>query len=152
VKILLAIDGSPCSDLAVAEVAERTWPPGSEIRVVSAIEPYLAIAPEPWILPPACDEQLENASRERARSLVEAAVARIRSGSESAPDVSRAIVIGTPRQVILDEAEEWGADLIVVGSHGYGAIERLLLGSVSLAVAQQAKCSVEIVRCRPAGE
>jgi hypothetical protein len=52
--------------------------------------------------------------------------------------------------VILDEAERWGADLIVVGSHGYRAWERFLLGSVSQAVVSHAKCSVAVVRCRPA--
>jgi nucleotide-binding universal stress UspA family protein len=52
--------------------------------------------------------------------------------------------------VILDEAEKWKADLIVVGSHGYPAWERLLLGSVSQAVVSHAKCSVEVVRVRTA--
>jgi nucleotide-binding universal stress UspA family protein len=54
--------------------------------------------------------------------------------------------------MILDEAERWGADLIVVGSHGYRAWERFLLGSVSQAVVSHAKCSVEVVRCRPGNE
>jgi len=51
--------------------------------------------------------------------------------------------------VILDEAESWGADLIVLGSHGYNAWKRFLLGSVSQAVVSHAKCSVEVVRCSP---
>ena len=51
--------------------------------------------------------------------------------------------------MILDVAEEWGADLIVVGSHGYRALKRFLLGSVSHSVVSHAKCSVEVVRCRP---
>jgi nucleotide-binding universal stress UspA family protein len=36
---------------------------------------------------------------------------------------------GSPKRVILEEAEAFGADLIVVGSHGYGMVERFLLGS-----------------------
>ena len=51
------------------------------------------------------------------------------------------------KEIILDEAERWGADLIVVGSHGRRGLKRLWLGSVSQAVVSQAKCSVEIVRC-----
>ena len=54
----------------------------------------------------------------------------------------------SPRDAIVEEAERWGADLIVVGSHGYRGPERALLGSVSQAVATQAKCSVEIARRR----
>jgi len=53
---------------------------------------------------------------------------------------------GTPKSVILEEAEIFGADLIVVGSHGCGVVERFLLGSVSHEVSLHAKCSVLIVR------
>jgi nucleotide-binding universal stress UspA family protein len=52
---------------------------------------------------------------------------------------------------ILDEVEKWGADLIVLGSHGYRGWRRFLLGSVSHAVATHARCSVEIVRRRFTG-
>ncbi|MBK6426145.1 MAG: universal stress protein [Blastocatellia bacterium] len=66
----------------------------------------------------------------------------------STDDVSTSVVLGTPKRVILDEAEEWKADLIVVGSHGDGPIKRFLIGSVSLAVAMHAPCSVRVVRPR----
>ena len=44
------------------------------------------------------------------------------------------------------EAEKWGADCIFVGARGLNGLERLLLGSVSTAVASYAHCSVEVVR------
>lgn len=50
--------------------------------------------------------------------------------------------------MILDEATHWGADLIVVGSHGRRGVDRFLLGSVSEAVALHAACSVEVIRKR----
>lgn len=62
--------------------------------------------------------------------------------------ITTEVLSGSPKRVILEEAEAFGADLIVVGSHGHGALERFLLGSVSQAVALHAKCSVEIVRTR----
>ena len=60
--------------------------------------------------------------------------------------ITTVVIEGSPKSVILKEAETFGADLIVVGSHGSGAVERFLLGSVSHAVSLHAKCSVEIVR------
>lgn len=53
---------------------------------------------------------------------------------------------GNAKEVILDEAQKWAADLIVVGSHGRRGFRRLLLGSVSEAVAMNAHCSVVVVR------
>jgi nucleotide-binding universal stress UspA family protein len=52
----------------------------------------------------------------------------------------------TPKELILQDADEWGADLIVCGSHGRRGLSRFLLGSVSEAIATHAKCSVEIIR------
>jgi nucleotide-binding universal stress UspA family protein len=52
---------------------------------------------------------------------------------------------GEPRRVILDAAA-WGAELIVVDSHGKTGIDRVLLGNVAEHIARHASCSVEIVR------
>ena len=57
---------------------------------------------------------------------------------------------GLPKEVILAEAERWPAELVVVGSHGYRGLMRRWLASVSHAIASHARCSVEIVRGRPA--
>ncbi len=149
-KILLAIDGSPCSEAAVAEVARRPWPAGSEVRVISAIEPPAVPGVEPWMVPSNYFEEIERAGHDRALATVEGAQLKLRGGTDKTLKLTTATPTGAPKQVILDEAEAWGADLIVVGSHGYSAWDRLLLGSVSNAVAVHAKCSVEIVRCPPA--
>ncbi|PYT09057.1 MAG: hypothetical protein DMF60_03355 [Acidobacteria bacterium] len=53
---------------------------------------------------------------------------------------------GDPRSVIVDEAKDWSANLIVVGSHGYTGVKRWLLGSVAHSVVSHAPCSVEVVR------
>jgi nucleotide-binding universal stress UspA family protein len=62
--------------------------------------------------------------------------------------VSSVIKEGDPKQILLDEAEHWGADCLFVGARGLSRIERFLLGSVSAAVATRAHCSVEVVRPR----
>jgi len=66
-------------------------------------------------------------------------------GSEA--NITGEAVPGPARTVILNEAEAWSTDLIVLGSHGYRGWQRFLLGSVSQSVVAHAKCSVEVVRC-----
>jgi len=145
-KILLGVDGSPYSEAAIDEVAQRPWPKGSEIRIVTAYEFPIAATPEVWALPPDYYEQLDQAVRARAESIVEAAVAKLTRATSAEVAVEGKTIAGSAKRVIADEAQSWKADLIVVGSHGYPAWERLLLGSVSQAVVSHAKCSVEVVR------
>lgn len=142
-KILLAVDGSECSKAAVTAVAERLWPKGSEVKILSAIElPFMA-TPETWAWPYNYYTQLEEAATETANQAVEAVAERLQK-SELA--ITTEIEKGEARDVILGEAKRWGADLIVLGSHGYSGWQRFWLGSVSNAVAAHAPCSVEIVR------
>lgn len=150
-RILLAVDGSTCSDAAVNEVAARPWPEGSEVRVLSAVELPFVPTPETWALPDSYYSQLEEAGREQARDAVNRAVERLRASAANRQTplvLTTHVVDGSAREVILGEADAWGADLIVIGSHGRRGLQRFLLGSVSNAVATHANCSVEIVRCR----
>ena len=149
-KILLAIDGSPCSDAAVAEVARRPWPDGSSVKVLTAIEIPMPPTPEAWAIPLNYFEEMDAALRKQGQNIVDRAIQTLKSNKTLSADA--ALAPGSPRQVILDEAESWGADLIVLGSHGYGALKRFLLGSVSHAVVAHAKCSVEVVRCAAVNE
>ena len=151
-KILLAVDGSAFSDVAVAEMARRPWPAGSEIKVLSVFEPPLPPTPEAWAIPPEYFEELTTSARSKARTIVEAAIETLKKALGESITINGEFVQGSPKSVILDEAERWGADLIVVGSHGYRAWERFLLGSVSQAVVAHAKCSVEVVRSRKPAE
>jgi nucleotide-binding universal stress UspA family protein len=91
-------------------------------------------------------------AREQAEAAVKDAVERIESGKTSRLEITTKIISGSAREMILDEAERWDADLIVLGSHGYRGWRRFLLGSVSHAVATHAHCSVEIVRQKPHAE
>jgi nucleotide-binding universal stress UspA family protein len=147
-KILLAIDGSSFSDAAVKEIATRPWPPGSEVRIISVVEPPLLPTVETWVPPDDYIEALERAGQDQGRSIVGKAADRITNGQRDKLRVASEIVNGHPKHAIIDAAEAWEADLIVVGSHGYRGLTRLWLGSVSQAVASHAKCSVEIVRSR----
>jgi nucleotide-binding universal stress UspA family protein len=155
-KILLATDGSECSMAAVSSVASRLWPSGSQVRLISAIPVILAVGAShpipPAYLPSDVIETLQTQAQSRAEEAVERAHQILRE-AHMEPVKTGFLPIGDARQVILEEAKGWGADLIVVGSHGYHGIDRLMLGSVSESVAMHAHCSVEVVRAlRISGE
>ena len=147
-RILLAIDGSEQGEAAVEEISRQPFPDGSEVRVISVVErPYLPLAYPGDGINMNVYAEVEKSYLQRASAAVEDAAIRLRAGSESNKlGITTGVLSGSPKEVILEEADAFGADLIVVGSHGYGMVERFLLGSVSQAVALHAKCSVEIVR------
>src|SRR5262245_46814941 len=149
-KILLAVDGSDCSLVAVDEIARRPWPVGSSVKILSVVESPFLPTTDPWALPASYYSQIEQIGKEQAQAIVSRAESRIRESQGAALEVITQTNEGHTVSEILDEAEVWGTDLIVLGSHGYHGLKRFLLGSVSSAVASHANCSVEIMRCRQA--
>lgn len=145
-KILLAVDGSAYSDAAIEEVAHRPWPPHSEVKVITAAEATVIVGMEPWVAPPEYFEHLEKSVRDAAKAVIESTLLKLKSIEDRTLKISSEIIQGSPRQVIVEEAERWNADLVVMGSRGLGTWNRLLLGSVSNSVVHHANCSVEIVR------
>jgi nucleotide-binding universal stress UspA family protein len=145
-KILLAVDGSDCGDAAAEELAKRPWPPQSEVRVITAVEIPAPVGMEPWAMSPDYFENLEITVRQAAQAILESTLLKLKTITDKTLKISSEIIQGSPAQVIVDEAEHWGADLIIMGSRGLGVWNRLLLGSVSNAVVHHAKCSVEVVR------
>lgn len=143
-KILLATDGSEFSVAAARSVAERPWPEGSSVRVISVAE-VITPAVEPWYVDVRIMESLREQSTTRAR---DAALAAEKIIAEAGLKASGSVLTGLAKEAIVDEAKEWGADLVVVGSHGLRGITRLLIGSVAEVVAMHAHCSVEVIRER----
>lgn len=144
-KILIATDDSEHSRDAVEEFAARPLPPGAEVRIISVYADTTSIRTEPMGALREYYREVEQNALTSARQAAEHA-AKILLRSHPALPVTIKAIEGEPKTAILDEAEAFGADLIVVGSHGYGAVKRFLLGSVAQAVALHANCSVEIVR------
>jgi nucleotide-binding universal stress UspA family protein len=144
-RVLLATDGSPHSDAAVAQVATRTWPIGTAVEVLTVVHATIPLFPEPTLLIVAAHVQQTEDLRQRAPEIVLAAADEISRGATGV-SVTTKIVEGSPKDVIVEEARDWDADLIVVGSHGYGRLKRMVLGSVAAAVVANAPCSVEVVR------
>lgn len=154
-KLLVATDGSECSIAAVRSIAQRPWPAGSQVRVISVIPVIPGVGGSDPVSPLYLPSDMFGTLQEEARRRAEEAVARASKILREAgmPPVQSAFPIGDARPVILDEAKEWGADLIVAGSHGYRGVDRLMLGSVSESVAMHAHCSVEVIRdSKPAAD
>jgi nucleotide-binding universal stress UspA family protein len=131
-RIIVGLDGSTWSEKAAGTVAEREWPAGSEVLLVTATRPFglYGVAP---------DEQQKRAGRAQ-----QAAKAMLR---KAGLHVSSAIRAGEPKSVLVREAKAWRADTIFVGSRGLDSpFKRVFLGSVSTAVVTNAPCSVEVVR------
>ncbi|HYL39026.1 MAG TPA: universal stress protein [Bryobacteraceae bacterium] len=143
-RILLATDGSACSQLAARSLAARPWPAGTEFRVFSVAELSVPLLRMPYFSPHAMEQLRADAMRKAENAEMAAEGILTDAGLQASGTV--AVPAATPKELILQDAEEWGADLIVCGSHGRRGLSRFLLGSVSEAIATHAGCSVEIIR------
>ena len=147
-KILIATDGSKFSRAAVEKVCELiTNPNETEIKLVSVFKSP-TIATEPFMPASGYYQKVSEGVEALAASYVKEARGTIEN---CLPDVAitEEVVMGIPGQTIVEIAEEWGPDVLVVGSHGRGFWSRALLGSVSDAVVHHAPCSVLVVRGGP---
>ena len=145
-RILLAINDSQPSTDALQAVLTRPWPKESLFRVISCVRPdWATVVPEAAIgsafhLDISRKELLAQAAR-----IGEEVVAELTSHGLRAQFVIRE---EDPVYGIVREAKKWGADLIIVGTHGYLGLKKLLYGSVAQAVVSRAPCSVEVVKRR----
>jgi nucleotide-binding universal stress UspA family protein len=148
-RILIGVDGSEGALTAVRAVAKRHWTEGSEVRVIVA-DDVMRGSPI-WLLVPPIKEFVDEVradERSQAEQFALAAIKELREGLGSRKiTVSSLIHTGDPKQVLVNHAQEFGADCIFTGATGFSSrLERVILGSVSAAVAARAQCSVEVVR------
>lgn len=144
-KVLVAVDGSRQTPALLEAIRRAPWPGPSEVRLLTVVPSYHY----PMVLPqtdgasaPEYEPIYGDRQRDAERLVAGAAQELGRTGLR----VDTAVRKGDPKTEIVEEARGWGADLIVLGSHGHGALRRWLLGSVAEAVARAAPCSVQIVR------
>ena len=145
-KILLAIDNSKFSQIAMQTVAKQFRTKGVQVRVLHVIEPistYVSTDMIPHFVPHIA--RIEQERRKEAKELVQRAARHLRKVGFKTDEI---VQEGDPKARIVDYAANWHADLIVLGSHGWKGLGRFLMGSVSEAVTRHAGCSVEVVRSR----
>ena len=140
VKLILGTDGSTDADAAVQMLRSREWPAGSEVRVVMAVDLKLLTAASGF---GSVRREDDPGGLGWVRHAVDEAADYLRRPGLDATPV---VLDGDPKRVLVAEAERWGADCIFLGAQGYSRLQRFLIGSVSIAVAARAHCSVEVVR------
>ena len=157
-KILIACDGSACANDALDDLPRAGLPREADALIVHVEEQWLSV-PSNYETENEVSV-LTNSVAAKPMRIVEEAQAEI--GNESRINLERASqrlgehfpewktetvsLKGSPAREIIRLAKEWNADFIVVGSHGHTESKRFALGSVSQKIANEAACSVRIVR------
>ncbi len=146
-RLVVGVDGSSGSLLAVKQVGLRHWKVGSAAQILVVNDPFMP-ALVGSALPPVADAlgEANDETRAWADKISERATQELEGTSLT---VSTAIEAGDPKRVLVSYAEDSESDVVFLGSTGLSSrAERILLGSVSAAVAARAPCSVEVVRDR----
>ena len=127
-KLLLAVDSSTTLNILVDEVTGRSWPEGTEARVLSVVDGVAGVRQE---------------VRRKEEEVTALAVERLRSAGIP---TEVTIMRGNPKDAIPPAAREWATDLILVRAHNHADFKNFMLGSVAKSVVENALCSVEVVR------
>ena len=160
-KILIAYDGSKSSDQALDDL-QKAGLPASDVEIL-----ILSVA-EVWMPPPISSNgdghkkedypdfinELSEKRLKVAKNLVKESETLSRHARERVLskfpswNVKAEATYGSPGWEILNRANEFLPDLIVVGSQGKNAVSRIVLGSISQKVITEAKCSVRVARAK----
>jgi nucleotide-binding universal stress UspA family protein len=144
-RILVGFEGSPESHEALRKAIELARRLGAEVRIVTVVPPPSVVL-GPLMTPEEIDfTPLARAAEEELKRIAEEA-------SKEGVSVTHEVRLGEPATELLEAAEEWGADLIVLGRRRLSGLERVAIGSVSSKVANHAGVDVLIVRHHSGGE
>jgi nucleotide-binding universal stress UspA family protein len=146
-KVVVAIDDSECSNAALEAVVAQPWPKGTELRVLNVVEPlYYQYPFAGYCMAPMIDAQEELGKYHK--QFVDEKVEYLKRMLDGDCVIKSEIIEGPAGPMIADFAQEWNADLIMLGSHGRSGFQKFFLGSVAEKVASLATCSVEIIKAK----
>lgn len=141
-RVVVATDGSSAAERAIELTGSIEWPAGTQLRLVMAAEPPEPIISADWVRPGNDQAQLADVEAAASGVLEKAA----RELASTGMDISRRVLRGRAASKIVENATEFRADLIIMGSRGHGTIASMILGSVSAEVVDQAPCPVLVGR------
>jgi len=148
-RLLLAIDRTVRSKLTVESVLNRSWVDGASVRVITVVQERSRSTHSRFFKVPEIS-QTQKAVYAAEKTEAEKMVKEVAEKLENKFGKGNAtfhVLEGNVRSLILQIAQDWPADLIVLGAHGQDKdILEHVLGSVASAVVSNATCSVEIVR------
>ncbi len=139
-RVVLATDGSDDARAATEWLTRFPLPDSAAILALSVADVPHSSLDVPTV------RDFQQALRDDAARVAEEARATL---ARRWPGATASTVEGDPREGIVRAAEEWRADLVVLGARGLGGVKGFLLGSVSLGVAHHADCPVLVVKGRP---
>jgi len=141
-KILVPIDGSETSTLGLNEAIRLAKNQGGRIRLIHIVNELIVVLPEAYVN----IERVIDELRTRGRAILDSGEATVRSGGV---EVDTTLVEAMGNQAgdqIIQQAKEWGADLIVCGTHGRRGIRRLVMGSDAEYIVRHTPVPILLVR------
>ena len=142
-RILVPVDGSPTSNLGLAEAIKLSKLTGARLLLLHAVDHAAAtVAPEAA----AGLTQLFEAMRDAGEEILARAKATAASAGVAAETIMLDTLVGRVSDLVVAEAAKWRADLIVIGTHGRRGVGRLLIGSDAEQIMRTASVPVLMVR------
>ena len=138
-KLLVAVDFSPQTEAILAAAGGQARALAAQLCVMHVVAPPPVLKGHSAAAPDQPSIELEH--REEHRLIQEAAA----NAREAGIDATGVLVEGPPAKMILRQAANLQADMIIIGSHGFGPALGLLLGSISKKVLKEARCPVLVV-------
>jgi len=141
-KILVPIDGSETSTLGLNEAIRLAKNQGGRIRLINIVNELIVVLPEAYVN----IERVIDELRARGKAILDSSEATVRSGGV---EVDTTLVEAMGNQAgdkIIQQAKEWGADLIVCGTHGRRGIRRLVMGSDAEYIVRHTPVPILLVR------
>ena len=147
-KILVPIDGSPASNSGLNEAIKLAKDQGATLRLFHLVDEYIAAAGPDGMAFSNTDDLIESL-RLGGRKIIENAEALAKRNGLTPESVMRESFGGRAAGSIVAEANAWGADLIVLGTHGRRGVTRLVMGSDAEQVVRTTPVPVLLVRSNP---
>ena len=145
-RVLIAVEDELYAKAMVDFVGAHRWQPGTMFKIIHAVEPAFVGDRITAVYGSDLQNQILQEAMEYGRRLIVSTKEALQSKVGAGNPVETNVSIGRPHHVILDAAQLWKPDMIVLGSHGRTGFSKFLLGSVSMTVLSHADTSCVIVR------